>query len=62
MKVGESMVLERLDAAIQDIARTEKWNGGDWVMGGGKRAYEIYGEGGTEEGEIIWNVNKECRE
>ena len=30
-------------------------------MGGEKKAYGTYGEGGTGTGEIIWNVNKEYR-
>ena len=30
-------------------------------MGGEKKAYGTYGEGGTGKGEIIWNVNKEYR-
>ena len=38
-----------------------KWEAGDWGIGGGKRAYGIYGEGGTGKGENIWNVNKEYK-
>ena len=30
-------------------------------MGRGNRAYGIYGEEGSGEAEIVWNVNKECR-
>ena len=30
-------------------------------MGGEKRAYGTYGEGGNGKGESIWNVNKEYR-
>ena len=30
-------------------------------MGGEKKAYGTYGEGGTGKGKIIWNVNKEYK-
>ena len=35
--------------------------GHDWGMGGEKRAYGTYGEGGTGKEKSIWNVNKEFR-
>ena len=35
--------------------------GGDWGMGRGKKTYGTYGEGGTGNGESLWNVNKGYR-
>ena len=55
------MVLERLDAALFGITRTENWESFDWGMGIEKRAYGTYGDGGTGKGKIIWNVYKEYR-
>ena len=40
---------------------TEKKEGGDWRMCGEKKVYGTYGEGGSGQGEIIWNVNKEYK-
>ena len=55
------LILERIDLALEGNIRTEKKEGGDWRMGGEKKVYGTYGEGGSGKGEINWNVNKEYR-
>ena len=55
------LILERIDLALEGSIRTEKKEEGDWRMGGEKKVYGTYGEGGSGKGEIIWNVNKEYR-
>ena len=53
------LILEMIDLALEGNIRTEKKEGGDWRMDGGKKVYGTYGEGESRKGEIIWNVNKE---
>ena len=56
-----ALILERIDVALEGSIRTEKKERSDWRMGGEKKVYGTYGEGGSGKGEFIWNVNKEYR-
>ena len=53
-----NMALERLDLALEGSTRTEKKERGDWRMGGEKKVYGTFGEGG------IWEKGNhlECKQ